>query len=294
MRTAAGRLRARRRFSRNTIFGLPVDRIFSKFFADRGTHLAAMIAYFALLSFVPLLFLALAVLGLVGRAGESSFLVTELKRTLPESSVSSIVGVVRAIQRNAATLGVVGGFFLIWSSLSLFSVLESAFNVVYDRPNRAFLHGKVLALSFMLASLVTLFVGLLAGSIGYDLLHRHAPGFIGNGYVAYVLSVIVSSLALFLFLFSAYLRLTNVRQTPRDVLPGALIATAALEVTFQVLPVYLRLSAHVPALQALGGPAILLVWLYVMANVIVFGAEVNWWASQSRRSGGADDVPGLA
>ena len=33
---------------------------FIKFFADRGTHLAAMIAYFALLSFVPLLFLALA------------------------------------------------------------------------------------------------------------------------------------------------------------------------------------------------------------------------------------------
>ena len=37
--------------------------VFSKFFADRGTHLAAMIAYFALLSFVPLLFLALALLG---------------------------------------------------------------------------------------------------------------------------------------------------------------------------------------------------------------------------------------
>src|SRR2546430_4912322 len=99
-------------------------RVLSKFFADRGTHLAAMIAYFALLSFVPLLFLALALLGLVGRAGESSFLVTELKRSLPESSVSSIVSVVRAIERNAATLGVVGGVALLWTSLSLFSVLE--------------------------------------------------------------------------------------------------------------------------------------------------------------------------
>jgi membrane protein len=294
MRTEAGPVRARRGRSRATIFGLPLDRIFSKFFADRGTHLAAMIAYFALLSFVPLLFLALALLGLFGRAGESSFLVTELKRTLPGSSVSSIVGVVRAIQRNAATLGAIGAFFLVWSSLSLFSVLESAFNVVYDRPNRGFLRGKVLALAFMLTSLVTLFVGLLAGSIGYDLLRRHAQGFIGNGYVAYTLSVVISALALFLFLFSAYLRLTNEEQLPRDVLPGALIATAALEVTFQVLPLYLRLSAHVPALQALGGPAILLVWLYVMANVIVFGAEVNWWVSQRRRAGVGDEVPGLA
>ena len=31
-----------------------------KFFADRGPHLAAMIAYFALLSFVPLTFLSLS------------------------------------------------------------------------------------------------------------------------------------------------------------------------------------------------------------------------------------------
>src|SRR2546430_4933224 len=124
MRAGGHAIRLRRHASRNTLFGLPLDRIFGKFFADRGTHLAAMIAYFALLSFVPLLFLALALLGLFGRAGESSYLVTELKRSLPDSSVSSIVSVVRAIERNAATLGVVGGVALLWTSLSLFSVLE--------------------------------------------------------------------------------------------------------------------------------------------------------------------------
>src|ERR671936_3096375 len=233
MRAAGETLRLRRRPPRARLFGLPLNLIFGKFFADRGTHLAAMIAYFALLSFVPLLFLALAVLGLFGRADESSYLVTELKRALPGSSVSSIVNVVRTIQRNAATLGIVGGAALLWTSLSLFSVLESAFNIVYGRPNRSFVRGKVLALLFMLGSLVTLFVGLVVGSIGYDLLRRHAGGFIGNGYVAYTLSVIVSALFIFLFLFSAYYRLTNAPLTPREVLPGALVATLALESTFQ-------------------------------------------------------------
>jgi uncharacterized BrkB/YihY/UPF0761 family membrane protein len=52
---------------------------------------------------------------------------------------------VRAIQDNATALGIVGGAFLLWTSLSLFSVLESAFNIVYGRPNRSFLHGKALA-----------------------------------------------------------------------------------------------------------------------------------------------------
>jgi uncharacterized BrkB/YihY/UPF0761 family membrane protein len=41
-----------------------------------------------------------------------------------------------------------------------------------------------------------------------------------------------------------------------------------------------------PALRAFGGPAILLVWLYVMANFVVFGAEVNWWFSHRRPSAG--------
>jgi membrane protein len=265
----------------------------AKFFADRGTHLAAMIAYFALLSFVPLLFLSLALLGFSGRANESSYLVRELERALPGSSVRSLVTVVRAIQRNATTLGIIGGAALLWTSLSLFSVLESAFNIVYGRPNRSFLHGKALAVVFLLVSLVTLFVGLLAGSVGFDLLKRFAPGVFSNGIVAYALSVLVSTVAVFLFLVSVYYKLTNVEDMHlREVLPGTITATILLESTFQVLPIYLRLSKHVPALQALGAPAILLVWFYVMANVIVFGAEVNWW--RSGRSAEPDEVSGHA
>ena len=44
-------------------------------------------------------------------------------------------------------------------------------------------------------------------------------------------------------------------------------------------PVYLK-PGDVIAVQALGTSALLLVWIYVMANVIVFGAEVNWWRSR--------------
>jgi membrane protein len=101
----------------------------------------------------------------------------------------------------------------------------------------------------------------------------------------------VSALFIFLFLFSAYYRLTNAPLTAREVLPGTIVSTLALESTFQVLPVYLRLSKHVPALQALGGPAILLVWLYVMANVIVFGAEINWWYAHGREPRAAPARP---
>jgi membrane protein len=270
-----------------------VKALFAKFFADRGTHLAAMIAYFALLAFVPLLFLTLALLGFADRANESSVLVEELSKLFPKTSINTIVSFVSEIQDNAAALGILGAVFVLWTSLSLFSVLESAFNIVYGRPNRSFLHGKALALGLLVASLVTLFVGLIVGSFGFEILKRFAPGVASNGVVAYVLSVVVSSLAAFLFLVAVYLLLTNERLRPRDVLPGALVATVVLEASFQVLPIYLRVSKDVIALQALGGPALLLVWLYVMANVIVFGAEVNWWRWKQRRPE-LEEAPGLA
>jgi membrane protein len=268
--------------------------LWGKFFADRGTHLAAMIAYFALLAFVPLTFLSLALLGLSGRADESNFLVKEIKHALPGTPIDRIIDLVNSVQDNAAALGIVGGAALLWTSLSLFSALESAFNVVYGRPNRSFLHGKGLASVLMIGSLVTLFVALLAGSLGVAALRDYAPGFIANNVVAYSLSIAVSFLGILLFLISVYVLLPNADVTVREVLPGAIVAAILLEATFQVLPTYQRYAALNPTLRAFGAPAILLVWLYVMANVIVFCCELNWWRTRRSQQRLVEELPGLA
>jgi membrane protein len=260
-----------------------VRTVLTKFFADRGTHLAAMIAYFALLSFVPLLFLALALLGLAHQADQGSFFVREFARVFPKTSGEEILRRVRQIQENARTLGIVGGAFLIWSSLSFFSVLESAFNIVYGRPNRGFLHGKLLATVMMVGSLVTLFASLVIGSFGTGVLKRHVPGFEGNETVSWLTSTGVSLIGVFLFLASAYYVLTNADVTWREVLPGAVVAAILLEVTFQGQRYFIQITNENPVIQTLSGSAVLLVWLYVMANVIVLGAEVNWWRSGRAR-----------
>jgi membrane protein len=268
--------------------------LWRKFFGDRGPHLAAMIAYFALLSFVPLTFLSLALLGLTGRADESSFLVKEIKHTLPGTPIDQIINLVHTVQDNATALGILGGAFLLWTSLSLFSVLESAFNIVYGRPNRSFLLGKGLATLLMVGSLVTLFVALLAGSLGVAALKEYAPGFVANSVTAYTVSIAVSLLGVFLFLFSCYYVLTNEDLSMREVLPGAILAAILLEATFQVLPLYQRYADLNPALRAFGAPAILLVWLYVMANVIVLGSELNWWRARRQEQKVVDELAGLA
>jgi membrane protein len=270
--------------------------VVAKFFADRGTHLAAMVAYFALLSFVPLTFLALSLLGLVHRADASDFLVKEMTRAFPTTSLQSILTLVHRVQDNAATLGIVGGIALLWSSLSLFSALESAFNIVYGRPNRSFLKGKGVAAVVMGATVMTLFAALVVGALGVEVVKRYAPGFIANSVSAYILSIAVSLVGVFLFVLAAYRLLTNADISVRDVLPGAVMAAIVLEASFQIVPTFVKFADVNPVLRVLGGPVILLLWLYLMANVIVFGAEVNWWNAERRalRHGEAAPVESLA
>src|SRR4029078_12888824 len=137
-----------------------IGATFDRFFSERGTHLAAMVAYFALASFLPLIFLARSVLVFRDHAASSSALVSSLEDVFPDRPVESIVKVVDAVQQNATALSVVGAVALLWSSVSLFSALASALNILYGRPNRSFLRGKALASVYMTAALVVLFAGL--------------------------------------------------------------------------------------------------------------------------------------
>ena len=128
----------------------------------------------------------------------------------------------------------------------------------------------------MTVALVVLFVGLVVATFGTDLLQRYAADVVGNHWAALGLTSAVSGVVLLVFLQSAYFRLTNARMTHREVLPGAVLVTVALVVTLQALPLFVWVSSGILALQALGATFLLLVWLYVMANMIVFGAVFNY------------------
>jgi membrane protein len=268
-----------------------VRQVVAKFLADRGTHLAAMIAYFALLSFVPLLFLALALVGLTGEPTESSYLVEQLHRAFPRSSVDRLLDVVTEIREQAKELSIVGGIGLFWAALGFFSVLESAFNIVYGLPNRPFLRGKTLALLIAVGSLIVLFVALVIGSVGVELAKRAG---VAGGVLSYVYALVVSTALILALVWGLYHRLTNMPLTWRETLPGAIFSAVLLQASFQILPVFVRLSSELVALQAYGGLVLLLVWLFLMANILVLGAELNWWFGRRRESPALEEPAGLA
>jgi membrane protein len=268
--------------------------ILGKYLSDRGPHLAAMVAYYALLSLFPFLFLVLSTLGLAGQMGKSSYIVRELERILPHQSVADLVRLVSQVQSNAGVFLAIGVIGIIWSSLGFYSALESALNIVFQTTNRGFIKGKWISFVLVLGSLAVLFTSLLIATVANGWLHRHEPGILTVGLVPYVVSIAVSSTGSFLFLMVVYRVLTNVDLHRGDVWPGALFATVLFQISFLALPIYLQRADVLVALRAFGGLVILLVWLYLMGNVIVLGAEINWrhW---SRHQPAEDDVPvGLA
>jgi membrane protein len=270
--------------ARTRIVRIGTAAVVEKFLADRGTHLAAMIAYFAVLAFVPLLFLALSLIGLAGEPSESSYLVEQLRRTFPASSVDRLVDVVRSIQESSTELGIVGGIALVWAALGFFSVVESALNIVYGLPNRPFVRQKLVVLVLTAAALALLFAALVVASVGVGLARDAA--FVG-GALAYVYGIAVSTSLVLVFVWSVYTLLTNVRLRWRETLPGAVLAAVVLQASFQLLPIFVRAASGLVALQAFGGLALLLLWIYLMANVLVLGAELNWWLARGRAVGAA-------
>lgn len=262
--------------------------VLRNFFADRCPHLAAMIAYYALLSAVPLLFLLFSVVSVFGGSQSDSFLVDQLKLALPGQSVQDLIDLVESLRRRATELGVFGGFALLWTSLGLLSAIESALNIVYEVPNRSFVRQKVFVFTLVGGFIASSFIVLVGATTTYAWLRELRPGVFGSRPAGLAISIIFGSLATCAILYTLYRYLPNTTVTARDAWPGAIVATVALQVVTHGLPLYLRATANVPALQAFSGVLVLLVWLYTLGNILLFGAEINWWFARER---GGHDAP---
>jgi membrane protein len=259
--------------------GHPVIR---NFFADRCTHLAAMVAYYALLSLLPLLAIALALIGAFGSPTEGSTLIHELSKIFPGTSVDSLVQTVKRIRSNATTLGIFGGATLVWTSLGFLSALESALNIIYGVPNRPFVRQKLLVFTLVGSGLILVLVSLVAATTAQTFLNEHASGLLRQPIWTISSALVISTAVTFGFTFTVYRLLPNTTVTAHEVLPGAILATILLQLSFAVLPIYLNVAQTVPALKAFGGIVLLLTWLYIMGNIVMLGAELNWWFGRGR------------
>jgi YihY family inner membrane protein len=261
---------------RHTAVGYPLAVVY-KFFDDQGNYLTAMITYYAFVSLFPLLLLLISVLGFALHNDP------DLQNRVLDSALSRLPVIGQQIGDNVQSLRgntvaiVIGALGGLYGSLGVVQAAQNAFNKVWavprnSRPNPVM--ARVLSLSMLLALGIGLVVSTALSALS-AVAGRIGGSELGIGLRALLaLAAVVLNVALLAFAFRL---LTAQSVGTRRVLPGA-VAAAVMWQLLQILGTYyfghtLRNST---ATYGLFGVVLgLLVWLYLSAFAVVFGAEIN-------------------
>jgi membrane protein len=261
---------------------------------DRGHRDAAQIAFFALLSFVPLTMLLVGAFGLVlddedvrRRVVRAVFDNVPLSRERDRTRLESTVG--EALQR-VGRIGPLSAVLLLVAASGVMGALRHSINQAWDIERRPpLLRRKALDVALVLGG--TLVLGF---SAVLSLTRRAADGLddeAGGWAPALVLDAI-GDLLPFAFTFAGVLFLYRVLPFPRprvrEIWPGALVAAALVSVVRAALGLYFEDLTDFGALYGpLGALMALLVFVYAVSLVLVFGAE---YASEWSRLPADDDA----
>ena len=267
------------RFLRAIRNGLRVGwRAFMRFQDHHGPDRAAAVAYYTLLSLVPLLIflisLGMAVLGSFDAAFQGSMmLVRGVVVHLDHASLESL----RSFVENANRFQWPGLILLAWTSRRIFASLFSALELVFGVPGRSFAKHNLVALSMVLlagvALLLTLAMSLLAATSEGLILRFSAGGEFQN--LHFVVRTLLPWAITFTFFFVVY------RFVPRRVADsghaavGALLATVLWEAAKEAFAYYVRNVARYAGIYGtLTGIIVLSLWLEISVSIILYCGEV--------------------
>jgi membrane protein len=262
--------------------GLAKDT-FREFNEDEATWMAAALSYFTVFALAPLLAILLQVASLIWDPGQVREALTGQFQTLMGQDVARQVQTMMTSAQQKTASG--SGIRLVWSIVGLvfgatgaFVSLQSALNRAWEvqpDPKRGgiknFIMKRFLSLGMVLGIAFLLLVS-LALTAALSAVGQFVFGGTGTA-VAQALNF-VFSFAVITLLFAAMFKvLPDAKVTWRDVWIGA-IATAALFVVGKsVIGLYIGQSNPGSAFGAAGALAVLLVWIYYAAVIVLLGAE---------------------
>lgn len=287
---------AARRFARRTV--ITSKRAVLEMIEDRGHRDAAQIAFFAVLSAVPLAMLLVGALGLALDDEEvRRRVVTAVFDNVPlaqESDRPRLERTVGDALDNAGGLGPVSVLLLLAAATGVMSALRHSINVAWDIEARPpLLRRKALDLALVILVVVVLpFSFALTAARRLSELADDEEG--GGWLLALGLDALGDLLP---FLFTSVILLFLYRVLPwprpriREIWPGALVAAAGISIVRGALELYFEHLADFGALYgSLGALMALLLFVYAVSLVIVFGAEyASEWSRVPEERATADD-----
>jgi len=242
--------------------------------ADDASHMAAGVAYYAVLSLFPLLLGLIAIFGF--------FLPSEtVQAELFDFFERNLPGATDMLQRNIedvillrGAIGAVSLVLLFWSASTMFGALSRAINRVWDvHKDRPFLIRKLRDLGMALGTGMLFALSLGATSIVSILRNTDMPALgIAVDVGARILAFLIS-LAIVLILYKL---IPNTKTFWRYVWPGAVLAAILLEIAKNLFVLYLdHFASYESVYGSVASVIILLVWIYFSAFILILGAELS-------------------
>ncbi|MDG5758699.1 YihY/virulence factor BrkB family protein [Natronococcus sp. A-GB1] len=232
---------------------------------EQLTLLAAGVAFYAFLSLAPLALLSLALAASVGGEALAAQVTDTTEDVLTPSAQALLTEtIVDETGQQGAT--VVGALGLLWGSSRVFRGLDRAFSAVYGTVASKSLINTFWDATIAAAAIV---IGLSIVA-GIELAVRFVP-FTGH-LVLGPLFVLLGLIAAFLPLYMIF---PDANIDVREALPGTLLAAMGWFVLSRTFSLYADLAGQYAVYGALGAVFLVLIWLYVGAIILVFGATLN-------------------
>jgi membrane protein len=249
--------------------------------AGQPAQAAAALAYYAMFSFAPILFIALTIAGIfLDELVASNELFTRLENTLGPETTKYILDAVDNVSRSNSGAGslpsLIGFAVLLYAASGMFAQLQYALNTIWDVPPAS--RGGILASikHRLLAFVMVIGLGLVLVIITISsLVMSVLESFVDlGGFAPAANFATVAGLAALTFAL-IYKVLPDARIAWRDVWAGAAITALLFSLARELFAFFLARSDFSSAFGAAGALAILLVTIYYMALIFLAGAVLT-------------------
>lgn len=256
--------------------------------SDNLTY-AASIAYYALLSLFPFFMLVLALLARVtADVGDRAAVLGFVLRYFP-AQFEFITTQLDAFRGTALTLGVAGTAALMWGALGVFGAISTAVNHAWRvEAQHSFWKHKLLSFVMMLVAGLILLVALLLVSasqmVGASWFAAVLPRFPGllvlRGFtIRHATTLLFIVVVGFIYYF-----VPNAKVRFRDVWIGAVVTGLLWKGTLEGFSWYMRDMSSVTRVNgSIAAVVVFLVWVYVQAVILLYGAEFTAAYARLRR-----------
>lgn len=247
------------------------------------THGAAL-AYYAVFALSPILVIAVSISSLVfGRDAVEGRIVFEMENLLGHAGASLVQRLVETSYLSgqsgmAALIGIVG---MLVGATGLFVEMSVAFERIFNARRQyrnvlaVLLMDRLRGLAIVIGVGFLLIVSLLASTATVALGEYLTRGFGPWLQLAGVFQTLLSLAFMTALVVLLYRLLIPVKLTRRILLTGAAISAVLFEIGKWGIGLYLGRGAVSSAFGAAGALAVILVWVYYVSLVMLYGAEIT-------------------